>query len=79
MRARLLADEPQLAHQATNLEAPDRHAILAQHAQNTATARSATALVEQLVDPAAQGHTARIDVMPPGTVGVVAGACDIKR
>ncbi|MOA55865.1 hypothetical protein D3C78_1797400 [compost metagenome] len=78
MRARLLADEPQLAHQATNLEAPDHHAILTQHAENTAAARGATALVEQLVNPAAQGHTVYIDVMPLGTVGVVAGACDIK-
>lgn len=70
MRARLLADEPQLTHQTTHLKTSDHHAILAHHAQNTATARSATALAEQLVDPAAQSHTACIDVMPPGTVGV---------
>src|SRR5690606_3598913 len=72
MRARLLADEPKLAHQTPNLETPDRHAILTQHAQNAAAARSATALAEQLVDPATQGHTAHIDAMPPGTMCVVA-------
>ncbi|KAJ3473097.1 hypothetical protein NLI96_g13133 [Meripilus lineatus] len=57
MAAGLLADQPQLFHQATYLEAANRRAFLAHHAHDAAAASRASTLDEQVVHPVAQRHT----------------------
>ena len=72
VRAWLLADQAQLAHQPTHAKAANAYAIFTQHAQNaSATSRSST-LVEQLIDLAAQCNAACINTAASKAMGVVA-------
>ncbi|MDT4885025.1 hypothetical protein FQZ97_1212190 [compost metagenome] len=53
VRARLFADQAQFTHQPTHAKTTNRHAVLAQHAEDAAAAGRAPTLAEQLVDLAA--------------------------
>lgn len=71
MRAWLLADQSLFPHQASDLEAPNLGAFVLEHGNDTATTGRATALAEQLVDAAAQSHSAHIDTPSSGQVRVI--------
>jgi hypothetical protein len=72
VRAWLLADQAQLAHQPTHAKTANAYAILAQHAQDAATARRSSTLVEQLVNLTAQCNAACINTAASKPMGVVA-------
>ncbi len=79
VRTWLLTDQPQLAHKASNLEATDDSAFLAEQAFDCPAAGGTAALGKQAVYLSPQGHTLHINVVPPMAVLIIAGAADIKR
>lgn len=78
MRARLLADQSQLPHQAAYLETADLLAIFLHHRHDTAAAGSASTLCKQLVDPTAQPNPFNVWSSPSETMAVVARARHVK-
>ena len=79
MRAWLLTDQPQLAHQSSYLEATDDNAFLAEQAFDCPAASRATALGKQAVYLSLQGQAFYIHTVPPLAVLVIAGTADFKR
>ena len=72
MRAWLLTDQSQLAHQSSNLEATDDNTFLAEQAFDCSAAGRAAALGKQAVYLSLQGQTLYIHMVPPLAVLVIA-------
>jgi len=79
MRAWLLTDQPQLAHQSSNFKATNDNAFLAEQAFDCTTAGRAAALGKQAVYLSPQGQALHIYTVPPLAVLVIAGTTDIRR
>jgi len=65
VRAWLFADQPQFAHLASNLEAANGYAFVAEHVLNRPATSRAEALGKQAVYPSLQGQTLNVNVTPP--------------
>ena len=78
VRTRLFANQPRFTHQSANLESTNVRTTIPQHRHNTTTSGSATAVVEQLVDLAAQPQSINIYDLLSLLVVVVAGRRNLE-